>query len=142
MAREHLYRGFHECKDGNTIITLNGEQIKGKWIEGYLYRLSEALNPFIMVKNRSASYQVIPETVGEYTGLTDNNGKKIFEEDIVTYWQVLDHKGIGIIEYSDCSFHIKPIKDSYCCLLEIAVGWHNAEIIGNIFENPELLENN
>lgn len=57
----------------------------GEWVEGYLYRLEETLNPFIMCKNRNGeSFEVDPSTVCQYTGLTDRNGKKIFEGDKIT----------------------------------------------------------
>ena len=56
----------------------------GEWVEGTLYQIGKEQNPFIMLVNRCAeSHEVDPATVGQYTGLTDKNGTKIFEGDIV-----------------------------------------------------------
>ena len=82
--------------------------------------------------------QVIPETVGQYTGLTDKNGKKIFEGDIL---KNIESGRIVAICYSGCSFcysyngTIYGIDDS-----ETGLETNEWEIIGNIHDNPELLE--
>ena len=80
---------------------------------------------------------VIPETVGQYTGLTDKNGKKIFEGDIGKGFNMLhpDRKIYQVV-YEENGFY-------YCD--EDGVTWHpdhidNFEIIGNIYDNPELLK--
>ena len=91
-------------------------------------------------------YKVDPETVGEYTGLTDNNGVKIFEGDIVKKKDVLHHNEVQIKgeKYvvqngSGCWWGIQKLTDykraeflsSFCC---------SCEVIGNIHDNPELLK--
>lgn len=76
---------------------------------------------------------VIPETVSQYTGLTDANGKKIFEEDIVRY-----SNGFGHIEWAQ-------LHGAFMCVEENGEYWewldnmYDIEILGNIHDNPELL---
>lgn len=89
--------------------------------------------------------EVIPETIGQYTGLEDKNGREIYEGDIVRiwggeycqgYWEVAE---IGEVVFEEYSFGIKsngrfhPFNIAFDYDLEI-------KVIGNIYENPELLE--
>ena len=83
-----------------------------------------------------ALYRIIPETVGQYTGLTDKNGKKIFEGDIV---DILTENGeIGVIAYNDGGFLVEA--DTFCVTFQDNINGTDVEIIGNIHDNPELLE--
>ena len=134
-------------------ILFRGKRVdNGEWVCGYLYRLSERLNPFIMFVNSNAeSHEVILETVGQFTGLCDKNGNKIFEGDILEtegpdgtrYWDVVhfghfnddDNHGNEYI-----GFYVKS-SNYTTSLLEMLLGEHNyCYIIGNIYDNPELLE--
>lgn len=88
--------------------------------------------------------EVIPETVGQYTGLTDKNGKKIFEGDILR--EAYHPEQDVIIEWSDGSFGFRRVNKSKDCVYSNVRYMQNAmsrlKIIGNIYDNdnPELLE--
>lgn len=134
-------------------ILFRGKRVdNGEWVCGYLYRLSERLNPFIMFINSNAeSHEVILETVGQFTGLCDKNGNKIFEGDI------LETAGPDGADYQDVvhfghfndddnhgneyiGFYVKS-GNYTTSLLEMPLGKHNyCYVIGNIYDNPELLE--
>lgn len=83
--------------------------------------------------------QVIPNTVGQYTGLKDKNGKRIFEGDIMAF-VVFGFDYVGSVEIVDGNASVmckyaRPFLDQ-------AVSKYGAYIIGNIHDNLELLEGN
>ena len=73
-------------------------------------------------------------TAGQYTGLTDKNGKKIFEGDIVEY-----KEEYGEIAYDDKQAMFIVQFDTWCTDFD-HIYPYELEIIGNIHDNPELLE--
>ncbi len=85
---------------------------------------------------------VIPETVGQFTGLLDKNGREIYEGDIVRYYDDIEDElvcGHVIYHKESCSFCVAPTE---LCgdYVGVSAYWQ-FEVIGNIFDNPELLSN-
>ena len=130
-------------------ILFRGKAFDGKWVEGFYYFLHSYLPTTDTIYRtdhyitaHSVGSSVRPETIGQFTGLTDKNGKKIFEGDIVQYY------GTYALEVFIENGHTKTrwfdtVTKSECTELffghdEEALG--EVEVIGNIHDNPELLE--
>ncbi|VTT35844.1 putative phage protein YopX [Enterococcus casseliflavus] len=88
--------------------------------------------------------EIVPETLGQSTGLKDKNGVEIFEGDVIgsqnkdrSNWYVSHHK----IVWHDTGFVGKQIcSSSFIGLEHWTRGENGYVVIGNIYENPELLE--
>lgn len=133
--REILFRGKSEDN--------------GEWVYGYYacigkhhYILTGKLNLIGAVNFEH--YLVIPETVGQYTGLTDKNGKKIFEGDIIGTDIARPYL---IVEFRDGCFMFNCNdggKDYYDIMLpifeEAQTEYKYGEVIGNIHDKYEPLE--
>lgn len=126
-------------------ILFRGKRVdNGEWIEGYFWKDIWGDNTEYIYYD-GEDYEVIPETVGQYTGLTDKNGKKIFEGDIVMHIQKYDISGVvasvGIVRWSN-SYGSWVITDFDNGRADMFLGneAHRTEVIGNIHNNPELLE--
>ena len=117
----------------------------GEWVKGYLYITHIGAHEIgsydAEINIERFTFDVIPETVGQYTGLTDKNGVRIFEGDIVS---LVKHDGlIYKVVYVPCRYELVNSKGVNCFVLDIYKS-ENIEVIGNIHDNPELLggENN
>ena len=120
----------------------------GTWAYGYLFCIWERTYLCWGTTNDVPNMkEVIPETVSQYTGLTDRNGvKMIFEGDICKFKRFNDvHIGKVVFNVTTASFIMwyQPIVGAYGekatqkMLLSVC---DNIEVVGNIHDNPELME--
>lgn len=133
----------------------------GEWAEGDLLRETDVFENvitriYVMKDHRTfIKHEVVPKTVSQYTGLTDRNGNRIWENDIVEFQ----------FDNDDCPFPNKDTKirigrvffSNFRSGFAIAMGHNGSDmlnndlfryvqngnrvkIIGNVFDNPDLLE--
>lgn len=112
--REILFRGKRICNDVMMFGSLFCD-------DGDCYIVADDFH--------HSHYKVLPETVGQYTGLKDKNGKRIFEGDIIRF----EHNGKTYVDV--VAFDAPMFSPSNSCRWSM---WKD-EVIGNIHDNPELL---
>lgn len=130
----------------------------GEWVEGYYLKCPHQYSGFL-ADHISVSkydeeessiehiYPIDPETVGQFTGLTDKNGQKIWENDIIdakdSWWNAYGPAGhsspIILVEWSDYFCGYEPFAN-YDCDCGVYICPDEVKVIGNIFDNPELLK--
>lgn len=150
-------------------IVFRGKRIdNGEWVEGYYVRLYGSNGRVSRRIYTSCAevdcgdyypdfFEVQPSTVGQYTGLKDKNGKRIFEGDVVSYKRVhqftedddIEDYGnqfpdkisdcLGVVEFRNGKFMPLPERHD-CDDYWYSDGQYGFEVIGNIYDNPELLE--
>ena len=139
-------------------ILFRGKRLQGgDWVEGYFFKsdinkreresgkatliFTPDCNTFITVPECNNSFMVVSDTVGQYTGLNDKHGKRIFEGDVAKVLQGKD-KDIAYVGFENGAFMLYP-KTGNIYERTLWEYWYNdwdVEVIGNIHDNPELLE--
>ena len=126
-------------------ILFRGKRVdNGTWTCGYLFCIWERTYLCWGTTNGVPNMEeVIPETVCQYTGLTDKNGRKIFEGDIVVFADFFnDEIHRGVVYWCDLAFWFDCTEtegdEGIYSLTYISA--NILEVIGNIYDNPERLE--
>ena len=110
----------------------------GEWIEGDLkqaFRGNQLSSCGIMKTPTAYCWRVDPETVGQYTGLTDKNGVRIFEGDIVRAFTRFSEIYVSPVTYHDGTFWFKNWSWT-----KFLFKFEKIEVIGNIHDNPDILK--
>lgn len=134
--REILFRGQTRRKGQK--VRMDGTPVDSNWVYGGIC-LGTGDFSIIYTRDPVDKYSVYTDTVSQYTGLTDKNGTKIFEGDIVRCNRTMcdNEEMVGYIVYDDCCFSVKENKTPNQPAMDLC---DDFEVIGNIHDNPELLE--
>lgn len=135
--QEILFRGFHPCEDGDRTIYVEGKAFQGKWVEGLPgYDINGEMGEIQHFDSPAICrlFDIIPSTVGQYTGLTDKNNEKIFTNDRLdlTDWANRD-RTVEVLGFHNgvCWFGGDGFSDEYL------FNSSNRLVIGTIFDKPK-----
>lgn len=133
--REILFRGQTRRKGEK--VHLDGTPVDGNWVYGGVAQFNEERAIIYQTEPEFHKFPVYADTVGQYTGLTDKNGKKVFEGDII---QSVETDEICIVQWF-------PEHSAFMvwCRSSNEIGFlyecsSIVEVIGNVHDNPELLK--
>lgn len=110
---------------------------EGQWIKGFGAEYNDDLETYL-VHNYRGFFEVDGESIGEYTGYKDINDIEICEGDIVETTRALNHI-VGVVTMIKGCWYIQDGKNSYYRLIP-RFGTAENKVIGNIYENKNLLE--
>lgn len=129
-------------------IIFRGKRLdNGEWVYGHYSDFN--CNPdgltkmkyYIGVPIGGCEYEVTPSTIGQYTGMKDRAGKMIWEDDIMLIPETdFNAEIIGRVIYEEDAYYIIPLHGGHLWGLCWSLRKHNAKIIGNIHDHPDLLK--
>lgn len=120
------------------IILFRGKDVKGIWHTGLVSHIKDSWYISNLV-GMPATYEVIPETIGQYTGLTDKNGIKIFEEDIIKHYNSCPIKeyseDIGVVFWHQPTLRYLKTSSIFPDDCSELFNSNEYEIVGNVYDN-------
>ena len=140
MKREIKFRGKRIDKD----VFVFGDMLTGMGYKKGKFYILPHLTYYPGDCNDLDGYEVIPETIGQFTGLLDKNGKEIYEGDIIRSYDSENNPIIHSISWDNKKVcYVATMLQHPLIGGPIYKGWideFEKEVIGNVFDNPELLK--
>lgn len=143
--------------------TNNGEWVQGYYVKGLdvftnceeIHIIFEPNTMFYSSGETDGWYKVDPSTICQCTGLKDKNGNLIWENDVIKKHFYTDYDAcanseeyVGVVKLIDCAWVVEFFRDERKCIIPIFESMayskdvKHFEVIGNVFDNPELLQGN
>ena len=105
----------------------------GEWVEGFYLYTEENTHP-VIIDMKCRSHIIIPETVGQFTGLTDKNGVRVFEDDILFSSYIADSPSIEVVKWIYNGWHTQEGDLTPDMIDDVGIMPYS-EVIGNVHDN-------
>lgn len=135
--RELLFRG-QTRRFGEKIKNFAGDPMPSNWVYGGVFHQNDRGGAFSIIYSYDPieKHPVYADTVGQYTGINDKNGTKIFEGDIV---DISREEERGVIKWDEDTARFIILSDSISASFDNYWG-KELEVIGNIYDNQDLCD--